>query len=57
MTWHLTVVLAADLVTVPYRNRLLGGIVTNTNTNTRPESGGTHVKWTITSGGAIPGSR
>ena len=50
MTWHSTVVPAADLVTLLDQVRDLGGTVTSS----RPEIGGTHVTWTTKSGGAIP---
>ena len=52
MTWHSTVVPAADLATLLDRIRDLGGTVTSS----RPETGRTHVTWTTTSGGAIPGT-
>ncbi len=48
MTWHSTVVPAADLATLLDRIRDLGGTVTSS----RPETGGTHVTWTTTSGGS-----
>jgi hypothetical protein len=52
MTWHSTVVPAADLATLLDRIRGLGGAVTSS----RPETGGARSTWTTTSGGAVPGT-
>lgn len=52
MTWHSTVVPAADLATLLDRIRSMGGTVTSS----RPETNGARVTWTTTSGGDILGA-